>query len=231
MLVLFDVDLTLLDARGAGLRSMEDAGRDLYGPDFSADGVDFAGRLDPLILCDLLARAGVEPGAAELDRLRGAYRARLARLLAGGHPVRALDGAHEIVDALAEPTRPATVGLLTGNFEETGRLKLGAAGFDADRFAVRVWGDDSPHDPPARDHLPAVGIERDAALRGQRLDGGRVVVVGDTVHDVACARAHGCRSLAVATGRASAGELAGAGADLVANDLADTERLVRWIMA
>ena len=45
------------------------------------------------------------------------------------------------------------------------------------------------------------------------------LIVGDTPHDVACARAHGMRCLAVATGSAPAAVLAAAGADWVVDDL------------
>jgi len=44
-------------------------------------------------------------------------------------------------------------------------------------------------------------------------------VIGDTLHDVACARAHGMRCLAVATGGTTAERLAAAGADWVVADL------------
>jgi phosphoglycolate phosphatase-like HAD superfamily hydrolase len=54
----------------------------------------------------------------------------------------------------------------------------------------------------------------------------RVVVIGDTPHDVACARAIGARVIAVATGNYSEDQLRAAGADVTLPDLADTERVV-----
>jgi phosphoglycolate phosphatase-like HAD superfamily hydrolase len=57
-----------------------------------------------------------------------------------------------------------------------------------------------------------------------------VVVIGDTPLDVDCAAAHGCRSLAVATGHHPIAELRMAGADLAVEDLSDTEALATWIL-
>jgi phosphoglycolate phosphatase-like HAD superfamily hydrolase len=57
-----------------------------------------------------------------------------------------------------------------------------------------------------------------------------VVVIGDTPHDIDCAHAHGCRALAVATGGSSADELRSHHADLVVDDLSDSQALARWIL-
>ena len=228
MLILFDIDCTLLSADGAGMASLVDAGRVLYGPGFVGDRVEFAGRLDPLIVRDLLASNGY-PATAETEQaMRRGYRDALQRRLAAPGAARALPGAIELVEAMR--TAPgATVGLLTGNFPETGRLKLQAAGIDPERFAIAAWGDSSPHEPPAREHLAPVAIAAHASRNGGRsLDGRDVVVIGDTPHDVACARAAGCRSLAVATGRYTAADLAGA--DLVVKSLAAVEELTRWLL-
>ena len=48
-----------------------------------------------------------------------------------------------------------------------------------------------------------------------------VFVVGDTIHDVDCARAHGFRAIGVCTGHTGRAELEAAGADLVLDDLLD----------
>jgi phosphoglycolate phosphatase-like HAD superfamily hydrolase len=52
-------------------------------------------------------------------------------------------------------------------------------------------------------------------------------VIGDTPLDIACAAASGARSVAVATGSYHADALRAAGADVVLEDLADTEHVLR----
>ncbi|RMH26806.1 MAG: hypothetical protein D6693_06480 [Planctomycetota bacterium] len=229
VLVLFDIDATLLTTLRAGVLAMGDAGRRLFGGSFDESRVEYAGRLDPLIIADLLAAHGRDAGPAGVEAFRAAYADALADRLAEPGRARALPGVTDLLDAL-DDAAGVTLGLLTGNYPETGSMKLRAAGLDPDRFAVRVWGCDSPHDPPARDHLPAVALERVVSVTGSAIDADRAVIVGDTVHDVACARACGCRSLATATGVYSAQALADAGADLAVDDLTDTEGLTRWML-
>ena len=56
MLILFDIDMTLITTGGSGMKAMGDAGRELFGESFATGGIDFAGRLDPLIISEMLAR-------------------------------------------------------------------------------------------------------------------------------------------------------------------------------
>jgi len=236
VLILFDIDATLLKTGGAGMLALADAGRLLFGPAFSAEGVAFAGRLDPLIIGDLLVRNGIAPTPEHRGAMRRGYREALEARFAAESGSWALPGVHELLGALAgladrdsggDGARP-TLGLLTGNFSETGTLKLKLAGIDPEGFRVCVWGDDSPHDPPEREHLPGVALERASAAWGRPARGAEVVVIGDTPHDISCARAHGCRVLAVATGQFSVADLGHA--DRTVEDLSETEEVVRWLM-
>lgn len=230
-LFLFDIDGTLIHSKGAGIVAMQRAAGRALNTDVDAASVDYAGRLDPLIMADMLSAAGHDPTPESLAAFRTAYAAELTALFDAGKAVaRALPGVHDVLETVfASPS--AAVGLLTGNFEETGSLKLRAAGIDPARFHVRVWGDESPHAVPARDHLPEIGLARWSALTGRAMAGDRVIVIGDTPHDVACAKAHGCRSLAVATGRFSESELASAGADRTVADLTDVVSVTDWLLS
>lgn len=150
MLILFDIDATLLKTSRAGLLAMGDAGRELFGDGFVEEGVDFAGRLDPLILTELAALNGRLADGPTLLAFRQAYGRALQRRLAVPGIAAALPGVPELLDALA-PRADAgeiTIGLLTGNFPETGELKIRAAGLRFEQFTVHAWGDDSPHTPP-----------------------------------------------------------------------------------
>ncbi|MFM7051906.1 MAG: HAD hydrolase-like protein, partial [Planctomycetota bacterium] len=78
--------------------------------------------------------------------------------------------------------------------------------------------------------LTPVAIGRAAAHHGRGFEFGKVTVIGDTPLDVDCAKAHGCRSLAVATGPYPTETLQAAGADLAVTSLADTGAMLRWIL-
>jgi phosphoglycolate phosphatase-like HAD superfamily hydrolase len=121
--------------------------------------------------------------------------------------------------------------LLTGNWEDTGSLKLHAAGIQKRYFSFGVWGDDSPIEPPLREHLPAVAMSKYRALKGCDVDPGKVVIIGDTPNDVHCARVNGCRVIGVATGLSSRQELVDAGANLAVDDLSQTEFIAEWLAA
>lgn len=228
LLVLFDIDATLVTTSRAGMKSMESAGRELYFEGFSIEGMNFAGRLDPLIINDLLESNGLEATEQRRQEMRKGYGRHLGRRLKEPGIASALGGVLDLVDFLERDER-AALGLLTGNFPETGKLKLDASGIDAGRFPVQVWGCDSPHPVPAREHLPAVAFERYESMFGEPIDGKSAVVIGDTPHDVTCAHAHGCRCIGVATGQFGAEDLEAAGAELVVQDLRETAALVEWL--
>ncbi len=226
MLVLFDIDGTLLLSQGAGMKCFAAAGSALFGREFRIEGLRFGGGLDPVIWRELCAANGVARDDAESqhDRFRALYAELLAERLRPAGTARALPGVTPLLDALGRRAH-VTVGLLTGNYPETGRLKLEAAGLASRRFSVSAWGCDGDH---RRDLLP-VALARCEESTGRRPPREQVVVVGDTPHDVDCAAAHGCRSLAVATGQHDVAELAACGASLAVENLADTDAIVSWL--
>jgi phosphoglycolate phosphatase len=204
LLVLFDIDGTLVQTLGAGVRGMNRAFGDLYQAPRALDGLPIAGRTDRAIVTDAFRRLRIEPDEDRLRELRDAYFARLPRELA--QPTSAefgvLPGVHALLDQLAR--RPdVVVGLLTGNFVGGAALKLGH--FDLwDRFAFGAFGD---RHLDRRDLLPiALGEARE---RGLDVSASRTVVIGDTPLDVDCAHAHGARAVAVATGLYPVTELEG----------------------
>lgn len=224
MLVLFDIDGTLLHNHGQGRASMDAAFHELFGVENGCDGMDFAGALDRSIFADLCARHGVADWSGHEPRFREAYVARMAAAMARPPRPHVYPGVVALVDALS--ARPGThVGLLTGNYAESARLKVAAAGLDPERFVVGAWGDDGARRP---DLLP-VALARLEAATGRRVAGGQVVVVGDTPRDVECARAHACRSLAVCTGFSGREALEAARPDRLLDDLSDTVGVVAWM--
>lgn len=229
MLLLFDIDGTLLITRRGGIIAMELAGRELFSPDFTVEGVEFAGRLDPLISIDVLNRNSVAQTAEHLNAFRDGYRRYLMHLLTHETDrTQALPGVHGIIPTLAKRS-DVVLGLLTGNWPETGKFKLRSAGIDPEMFPLAVWGDESPHHPPAREHLPPVAMHRYTQRTGRQVARGNVVVIGDTPHDVHCAKAHGCRALGVGTGLFTPEQLMNVGADYAVASLADEEAVVKWL--
>ncbi len=226
--LLFDIDSTMIDTSRSGMRAMRDAGIELFGEGFSTEGIDYAGRLDPLIVHELLARAGVDPTPQAHARFRACYRGHLDRRLREPGVARSLPGVAPLLARLRE-AEDVVLGVLTGNYRETGSMKLEASGIDPSWFRVGVWGDESPHWPARREHLPPIAIDRFARLAGREVDPSSVIVIGDTPHDVSCGLASGCRVLAVATGRFDIAALRGAGASVVVGDLSDVGAIESYL--
>jgi len=228
MLILFDVDATLITTSRTGIQAMGLAGRAAFGSHFNEHAVEYAGRLDPLIIRDLLIAHQQETSPEAVEAFWAGYREHLSQLVVQPGMAMPCPGIMEVLDAL-EADAEMTLGLLTGNYPDTGSIKLRAAGIDPERFPVAVWGSDSPHEPPAREHLPAVGMKRYAERFGREVPPQRVLIIGDTPHDISCARAHGCRVLAVGTGAFNRDQLAHA--DGFFPDLSSTEEVIEWIRA
>ena len=217
-LVLMDIDGTLLLTDRAGSKSMQEAGKRVLGERWDLAKVEFAGRLDPLIFEDgaRLASYAIDDGVHA--RFREAYAAALRRRLDATGAAHTLPGVDRLVRTLRR-REDVTLGLLTGNYAETGAIKLEAAGLDPAWFPVQAWGDDGPD----RRSLPPVAMARYTALTGRSIDPSAVIVVGDTVHDIDCAHANGCRVVAVGTGptNATLADLAAHRPDLLLEDLSD----------
>lgn len=230
MLILFDIDMTLLSSNHIGVTCLRDAGRSLFNPDFTIDTITFGGGLDPVIIRDMLILNKVDPSQTNVNAMRSLYHQLLSDHSKSQPVASPLPGAHDLVNAAATHHSKPTLGLLTGNYQETGTIKVQSAGFDTALFTINAWGDSSPHPKPIRAHLPPVAIENYHQTKGIPLDPQSVIVIGDTIHDVTCAKDTGCRSLAVATGHNDADTLRDAGADLVVDDLTQTGELIEWMI-
>ena len=225
-LLLFDIDGTLLGTDGAGRRAIHRALVDRGAPGV-VPGYRLDGKTDPQIVRELLAVGGhPDPeDRALVEAICTEYVAYLAEeLTRTGGQARAMPGIPALLEALAprEARGDVMVGLLTGNVVDGARLKLRAAGFAPDRFAVGAFGLDGTHRPD----LPPVALARASARLGRPVLGSETWIIGDTPADVACGRPVGARALAVATGSYRVEELERTGAELVFAELSDTARVL-----
>jgi phosphoglycolate phosphatase len=226
VLVLFDIDGTLLLAHGAGRRSVHRAMTDVFGvtgPQLHP----FDGKTDPQIVRELGTMAGVaedvihEKMSSALDRY---YEYLDADITGAPETVELLPGVHPLLDAL-EARADVMLGLLTGNIEAGASLKLRAVNINFERFVVGAYGSDAPTRPA----LPAIAQSRASARLGRELPGSRIVIIGDTPHDLTCGRAIGARAIGVETGRFAAAELHPHEPLAVFANLADTDAVVSAI--
>ncbi len=224
-LLLFDIDGTLIDCGGQTRQPFAEALTEVFGETGAVDRYDFSGKTDTRIVYDLLRGAGRSHDEIwpRIGEVREAYLPRLERGLARER-MRLLPGVGELLDALAERS-DVTLGLLTGNWERGARIKLSR--HDLNRyFRFGSFGDEFLD----REELPPVALGRAAERTGRAFGPSETVIIGDAIPDVACARAHGIRCLAVATGKTPGERLEAAGPDRLAADLTPPD-LVDWLLA
>ncbi|SFQ98473.1 Phosphoglycolate phosphatase, HAD superfamily [Lentzea waywayandensis] len=225
LLVLWDIDNTLITARGFGGLMYREAfqtafGRDLAGP------VDLGGRTELDIISETLRQHGIEhtEEASQLlaNALANSFEARRAELPGHGE---VLPGALQALEHFADDPR-VHQGVLTANLRSVALIKLEEFGLaHLVDWDVSAFGDDHA------DRAELVTFARERAQHIRPFTHDEVVLIGDTPHDVYAATKAGVRLVAVATGRSSRQDLHQAGAQIVIDDLSDLSRLARSVWA
>lgn len=218
-LVLFDIDGTLITAGGAGTRSLDRAFHALFGIVNAFEGITMAGKTDIQII-----REGLGLHRLSMDGNVGKMQEKYLYFLKEeiNNPLKSLKpGIKEILESLKNDGMP--LGLLTGNLEGGAKIKLEPFGLN-DYFIDGAFGSD--HED--RDELLPIAIEK-FKRKGFSFMPWQCIIIGDTPRDVQCAKIHGAKCLAVATGPYSREELQRTDADIVFDTLAETERCLDFI--
>lgn len=211
-LLLFDIDCTLIDTGGAGMAALKEAACELFG----AEGpeLDLAGSTDSGIVGGMLKHFGSD---LDLEDFYQVYLTKLGPNL-DSFSGRVLPGVESLLADLEKSQ--ATLGLLTGNIAEGASAKCVHYGLDGYfPISVGAYGDDH-HD---RNLLGPVAVHRASVVHGIKFEASETVVIGDTPKDIACGKAMGAATLAVATGGFSVEALEEFGADLTVADLTASE--------
>jgi phosphoglycolate phosphatase len=223
--VLFDIDGTLVQTGGAGQLAFAEAFAAEFGVEQLSGAVPFAGRSDRAIAADLMRVHGVEASPENWRRFQAAYLERLPSALERREG-RVLPGVPELLNQLEALAHPLC-GLLTGNVRRGAQHKLAYYGL-AERFDFGGFGDDVHDRCDIAAEALAQAQQRFAARNGSPRNGklAGVMVIGDTVHDITCARYIGALAVAVPTGGATRQQLADAAPDLLLDDLTDASPLL-----
>jgi phosphoglycolate phosphatase len=217
-LLLWDIDGTLIQSGHAGVHALIEIVRERFGTHDDLSDIEIAGKTDRAIVRDILRKYQQpdddESIAAFADRYLAGLREELPRR-AG----MVLPGIRQLLTRLNSEPR-IVVALLTGNLRRGARLKLEHYGlwhlFEFGAFA------DDHHD---RNQLGAFARERAREKHGHDFDSADIDVIGDTGHDIACGKAFGARTIAVATGGWSRESLAARNPDYLFDDFSEVERV------
>lgn len=217
-LLLFDVDLTLVNSGGAGRRAMTRAFEDVFGKRNGLDKVSFAGRTDRAILREAMLLNGLKWTSLSEDDFKQAYLRYLEIEIEKPKPAKHIEpGVPQLLEVLSNRSN-ITVGLLTGNWRGGAGIKLKHFNL-LHYFRLGAFADDSED----RNELAQFAVQRFEESAGRKIQPQEVYVVGDTPRDVACARAFGAKCVSVATGLFSFAELEASRPDYLFRDLSNTQ--------
>ncbi len=213
-LLLFDIDGTLLTSGGAGERALRRGFRDRFGIDDDLTKVEIAGRTDSGIARQMLAYHGLPETSENLTAFFDGYLHFLAEELPDS-PGTLLPGILPLLEAL-KARSDVVLALLTGNLARGAETKLTHYGV-WHYFEFGAYADDH-HD---RNQLGHFARQRALKKYGEEFPPERIYVLGDTPHDITCARAIGAKAVAIATGKFTVQELGPLHPDFLFADLSD----------
>lgn len=225
ILVLWDIDHTLIEMRGLGQAIYERVFPAVTGKTLRQL-AEVAGRTELVIMHDTLQLHDIEPTEQMMRRLAAAliqaHEDARQELTTTG---RALPGAKETLAALAADPRIHQA-VLSGNLRDVSRIKLEAFGLDPYLdLASSAYGDDHTERP----ELVTIAQQRATEQMAIRFDDERTVLIGDTPKDVEAALTAGVRIIGVASGKCNEAELTQAGATFTVPDLTHTATVMRLV--
>jgi phosphoglycolate phosphatase len=221
-LLLFDIDGTLIHARGAGIRAINRAFSDLYDIEDAMQGIKPDGKTDPLILREMFRNTlNRDYLGGEADRIYRGYLLYLEEEMKKRNPITVLDGISQILKAISLRD-DLKLGVATGNIEEGAWIKLRHSGLDS-YFEFGAFGCDSED----RGEIIRVAIERGERVFNNCSGFDEVFVIGDTPFDIIHGKEAGATVFGVATGSYSLGDLEIYDPDYLFEDFSDVDMALK----
>lgn len=220
VLLLWDIDGTLIASGGAGMRALTVALRNVFGIEGSLNDIDFAGRTDRWIMREVFRKFAIPVTEENFARYFDGYVAALPTEMANPN-ARVLPGVPEVLKAAAAHGHIAQ-GLLTGNMRRGAQVKLSYHGL-WQHFPFGAFADDSEH----RNDLGPHALLRAKEHHKVEFAAANVWIIGDTPHDIACGKVIGAKTLALATGGYSIDQLRAHTPTMVLENLADTAAVLK----
>lgn len=222
-LILFDIDGTLIDSGGAGLRALDKAFLGLFSIEQAFRDIGMAGKTDTQIIREGLLQHHLPSDNGLITDIIASYLEHLAVEILNDRK-RLKPGVREVLDLLGPLDDICNLGLLTGNIERGARIKLDPFSLNT-YFPAGAFGDDDDD----RNRLLPYAVARFRERSCGEISYGDCVIVGDTPRDVFCAKPYGAACIGVATGPYPSAGLREAGADIVLEDLSDPRPVLEFL--
>src|SRR5579871_2026028 len=190
-LALFDIDGTILTTvRSAWENPFKDAMEKALAEAGDPRAIDTGkyrpgGKTDTQIIYEILEQNGIDESRIGrlLPRIKAHYLSLLKQVIEGNPGYVTLKpGIQELIAELhGHPD--VLLGLLTGNFEEGARIKLGAQGLNH-YFGFGAFGENARQ----RSELPQRAVDAAKHHKGHHFTAKEIVIIGDTPNDIHCGR-------------------------------------------
>jgi phosphoglycolate phosphatase-like HAD superfamily hydrolase len=218
-LLLFDIDGTLLSTHGIPRIAMGNVLNSMYNNFTYDEHYSFSGRTDWEIIEHLLNFDQRESSPKLVKDIMQSFAVELQIHLKNGRPPLVYDGVRELLNELS--TLPNVyLGLVTGNIESGAKIKLSLANLWT-YFAIGSYGDDARN----RSDLPPIAITRAQEVYNTDFKNQNIWIIGDSEHDISCAKDNQLRSLAVSTGWTDHDLLAEQNPDYLVTDFSDVDAI------
>ena len=218
-LLLFDIDGTLIHSGGAGVQALISAFRERFGITDDLRGIEIAGMTDSGIVASILKKYNIPATTENVSAFLDSY-VHFLSLELPRREGKLLPGVLELLEELK--SRPHLVlALLTGNVSRGAQLKLEHYGV-WHLFEFGAFADDHQD----RNQLGSFARARAREKHGREFSASQIDVIGDTPRDIACGKAIGARTIAVATGKWSREQLAEHQPDFLIDDLSNVNQII-----
>src|SRR5256714_4288022 len=221
-LLLFDIDGTLIHSGGAGIEALKRAFKERFNIEDDLRDIEIAGMTDSGIVASILKKHKIPATAENVAAFLDSYVHFLSKELPR-RKGKLLPGVLDLLKKLKSRNH-VVLGLLTGNLSRGAQLKLGHYGvwhfFEFGAFA------DDHHD---RNELGSFARARAKEKHGREFSAEEIDVIGDTPRDIACGKALGARTIAVATGTWTREKLAEHHPDFLIDDFSNVDRLINTL--
>ena len=221
-LLLFDIDGTLIHSGGAGVQALISAFRERFGITDDLRGIEIAGMTDSGIVASILKKYNIPATTENVSAFLDSY-VHFLSLELPRREGKLLPGVLELLEKL-KSRRHVVLALLTGNVSRGAQLKLEHYGvwhfFEFGAFA---------DDHQDRNRLGSFARARARERHGLEFSASQIDVIGDTPRDIACGKAIGARTIAVATGKWSRQQLAEHQPDFLIDDLSDVDGVIHTL--
>ena len=192
--LLFDIDGTLVNTGGAGLKAMRSTVKNILGNEDLLIGYSFAGKTDAQIMNDMIRKSELDDKLEEMSKLfEQTYIENLKTNLKKSDNFRIYPNVNELLD-LYQKNESYELALLTGNFETGAKLKLEHANL----WKYFKWGAfgnlSEDRVQLAKDALKTI-TEKEEMINTKN-----IFIIGDTTNDIRCGKAIDATTIAFTSG-------------------------------